>query len=79
MRRPQLAWDGLGTDPAICCASGDSTKFWLLKFRSMPMSSTTRRRRSTSRKCRGSSSLAYHTADIQYLFPLWHGGPAPPS
>ncbi len=19
--------------------------------------------------------LAYHTADIQYLFPLWHGGP----
>lgn len=24
-------------------------------------------------------SLAYHTADIQYLFPLFHGGPAPPS
>jgi para-nitrobenzyl esterase len=24
-------------------------------------------------------SLAYHTSDIQYLFPLWHGGPAPPS
>jgi para-nitrobenzyl esterase len=24
-------------------------------------------------------SLAYHTGDIQYLFPLWHGGPAPPS
>jgi len=20
-------------------------------------------------------ALAYHTADIQYLFPLWHGGP----
>ena len=27
----------------------------------------------------GFLSLAYHTADIQYLFPLWHGGPAPPS
>jgi para-nitrobenzyl esterase len=24
-------------------------------------------------------SLAYHTADLQYLFPLFHGGPAPPS
>jgi carboxylesterase type B len=24
-------------------------------------------------------TLAYHTADIQYLFPLYHGGPAPPS
>jgi para-nitrobenzyl esterase len=23
----------------------------------------------------GFVSLAYHTADIQYLFPLWHGGP----
>ena len=27
----------------------------------------------------GFVSLAYHTSDIQYLFPLWHGGPAPPS
>jgi para-nitrobenzyl esterase len=24
-------------------------------------------------------SLAYHTADIQYLFPHFHGGPVPPS
>jgi para-nitrobenzyl esterase len=24
----------------------------------------------------GFEPLAYHTADIQYLFPLWHGGPA---
>jgi para-nitrobenzyl esterase len=23
----------------------------------------------------GIEALAYHTADIQYLFPLWHGGP----
>ena len=23
----------------------------------------------------GFQSLAYHTSDIQYLFPLWHGGP----
>ena len=23
--------------------------------------------------------LAYHTADIQYLFRLWSGGPSPPS
>ncbi|HLH10606.1 MAG TPA: carboxylesterase family protein [Methylovirgula sp.] len=26
-------------------------------------------------KMPGFVSLAYHTADIQYLFPLWHGGP----
>jgi para-nitrobenzyl esterase len=24
----------------------------------------------------GFEPLAYHTADVQYLFPLWHGGPA---
>ncbi len=24
----------------------------------------------------GFEPLVYHTADIQYLFPLWHGGPA---
>ena len=30
-------------------------------------------------KMPGFLSLAYHTADIQYLFPLWHGGPSPPS
>ena len=30
-------------------------------------------------KMPGFLSLAYHTADIQYLFPLWHGGPAPPA
>ena len=26
-------------------------------------------------KMPGFQSLAYHTSDIQYLFPLWHGGP----
>ena len=25
------------------------------------------------------TSLAYHTSDIQYLFPTYHGGPAPPA
>ena len=25
------------------------------------------------------TALAYHTADIQYLFPTYHGGPAPPA
>jgi len=27
----------------------------------------------------GFMPLAYHSSDIQYLFSLWHGGPAPPS
>lgn len=30
-------------------------------------------------KLPGFQALAYHTSDIQYLFPLYHGGPAPPS
>jgi para-nitrobenzyl esterase len=71
---PQLAWNAAGTDGLVCPQ-------WTLNrilasqvpvygyefddqtapfyFPAMP----------------GFAPLAYHTADIQYLFPLWHGGP----
>lgn len=71
---PQRAWSAAGTDSIVC------TQLWLNRilapqvpiygyefndatapflFPAMP----------------GFEPLAYHTADIQYLFPLWHGGP----
>jgi para-nitrobenzyl esterase len=71
---PELAWNRVGTDSAIC---GQRVLDKILApqipvytyefadetapfyFPEMP----------------GFVSLAYHTADIQYLFPLWHGGP----
>ncbi len=71
---PQLAWDAAGTDSLVC---PQLTLNRILApqvpvygyefndatapfyFPAMP----------------GFTPLAYHTADIQYLFPLWHGGP----
>ncbi|MEJ1975613.1 MAG: carboxylesterase family protein [Acetobacteraceae bacterium] len=74
-KTPQRAWNAAGTDGLVCPQ-------WMLNrvlapqvavygyefndatapfyFPAMP----------------GFEPLAYHTADIQYLFPLWHGGPA---
>ena len=72
-------WLGIGSGQIRHMRRTDIDKILLLRYRSTPMSSTTRLRRPTSRKCRGSCRLAYHTSDIQYLFPLWHGGPAPPA
>jgi para-nitrobenzyl esterase len=69
-----LAWDRVGTDSGICnqrrldkilatqipvYAYEFADKTAPFYFPDMP----------------GIEALAYHTADIQYLFPLWHGGP----
>jgi len=71
---PELAWDRVGTDSAICgqrildsvlapqipvYAYEFDDQTAPFYFPQMP----------------GFASLAYHTADIQYLFPLWAGGP----
>jgi para-nitrobenzyl esterase len=71
---PQLAWDRVGTDSGICnqrrldkilapqipvYTYEFADKTAPFYFQDMP----------------GIEALAYHTADIQYLFPLWHGGP----
>jgi len=73
-KSPQLAWDRVGTDSGICnqrrldkilatqipvYAYEFADKTVPFYFPDMP----------------GIEALAYHTADIQYLFPLWHGGP----
>jgi len=73
-KSPQLAWDRVGTDSGICnqrrldkilapqipvYAYEFADKTAPFFFPEMP----------------GMEALAYHTADIQYLFPLWHGGP----
>lgn len=73
-KSPQLAWDRVGTDSGICnqrrldkilapqipvYTYEFADKTAPFFFPDMP----------------GLESLAYHTADIQYLFPLWHGGP----
>jgi para-nitrobenzyl esterase len=73
-KTPQLAWDRVGTDSGICgqrridkvlapqipvYAYEFNDPTAPFYFPAMP----------------GFQSLAYHTADIQYVFPLWHGGP----
>ena len=73
-KSPQLAWDRVGTDSSICSQRRldkilapqiplytyeFADKTAPFYFPDMP----------------GMEALAYHTADIQYLFPLWHGGP----
>jgi para-nitrobenzyl esterase len=73
-KSPHLAWDRVGTDAGICnqrrldkilapqipvYAYEFADKTAPFYFPDMP----------------GIEALAYHTADIQYLFPLWHGGP----
>ena len=71
---PQRAWNAFGTDNRICpqltlnrilapqvavYAYEFNDATAPFLFPAMP----------------GFEPLAYHTADIQYLFPLWHGGP----
>jgi len=73
-KSPQLAWDRVGTDSGTCnqrrldkilapqiplYTYEFADKTAPFYFPDMP----------------GMEALAYHTADIQYLFPLWHGGP----
>jgi para-nitrobenzyl esterase len=73
----QIAWDREGTDPGICAQMALSRVLapqipvyaYLFEdqtppfyFPSMP----------------GFTALAYHTSDIQFLFPLYHGGQGTP-
>jgi para-nitrobenzyl esterase len=73
-KSPHLAWDRVGTDSGVCnqrrldkilapqipvYAYEFADRTAPFYFPDMPQM----------------DALAYHTADIQYLFPLWHGGP----
>ena len=75
---PQLAWNRVGTDPGICSERrldrilAPQIPLYAYEFddQTAPFYFP---------KMPGFLPLAYHTADIQYLFPLWSGGPSPPS
>jgi para-nitrobenzyl esterase len=70
----QLALDAVGTDPTTCEQRhtnqilADQVPVYVYEFddRTAP---------SYFPKMPGFEALAYHTSDIQYLFPLYHGGP----
>ncbi|VTZ48697.1 Carboxylic ester hydrolase [Methylocella tundrae] len=71
---PQLAWDAVATDPGACITRHYSqiiapqVPYYAYEFdeRTAPYYFP---------KMPGFQALAYHTSDIQYLFPLYHGGP----
>lgn len=70
---PQLAWDAAVTDLGACATQhvnqilAPQTQYYAYEFdeRTAPFYFP---------KMPGFVSLAYHTSDIQYLFPLYHGG-----
>lgn len=75
---PQLALDAVTTDPSAC----RSLKTSQLLGGQVPLYGyefDDRTAPSYFPPMPGLQMLAYHTSDIQYLFPLYHGGPAPPS
>ena len=69
----QIAWDRVGTDPGICAEMALNTELapqipvyaYNFNDQTPPFYFP---------KMPGFVPLAYHTADIQYLFPLYHGG-----
>ena len=71
---PELAYNRVGTDSAICGQRildkllAPQIPVYVYEFddRTAPFYFP---------QMPGFLPLAYHTADIQYLFPLWHGGP----
>jgi len=71
---PQLAWDAAGTDGLVCPQLmvnrilAPLTPVYAYEFNDATAPSY-------FPDMPGFEPLAYHTADIQYLFPLWHGGP----
>jgi para-nitrobenzyl esterase len=73
----QIAWDRAGTDPGICAemalnkilAPQIPVYAYLFEDQSPPFYFPS---------LPGFTSLAYHTSDIQFLFPLYHGGQGTP-
>jgi para-nitrobenzyl esterase len=75
---PQLAWNRVETDPIIC-SQRTLDKIFATSVQLYTYEFDDQTAPSYFPKMPGFLELAYHTADIQYLFPGWHGGPAPPS
>ena len=73
-KSPQLAWDRVGTDSGIC----NQRRFDKILAMQIPVYAYEFADKTAPfffPDMPGMEALAYHTADIQYLFPLWHGGP----
>lgn len=74
---PQLAWDRVGTDTFLCAERntnhilGSQIPVYAYEFDDVTAPFF-------FPKMPGFVPLAYHTADIQYLFPLYHGGQGTP-
>ena len=73
----QIAWDRVGTDPGLCLEMALNTILakqipvyaYLFEDQTPPFYFP---------KMPGFTALAYHTSDIQFLFPLYHGGQGTP-
>ena len=76
---PQLAWDRARDRLQRYAANGILDKILAPQIPVYAYEFDDQTAPSYFPKMPGFLELAYHTADIQYLFPLWHGGPAPPS
>jgi para-nitrobenzyl esterase len=72
---PQLAFDALGTDSAIVCSQLQINRVLSKKVPVYAYEFNDLTPPSYFPNMPGYVPLAYHTADIQYLFPLYHGGP----
>jgi para-nitrobenzyl esterase len=73
-KSPQLAWDRVGTDSGIC----NQRRLDKILAAQIPVYAYEFADRTAPfyfPDMPSMEALAYHTADIQYLFPLWHGGP----
>jgi para-nitrobenzyl esterase len=73
-KTPQLAWDQVGTDSGLC----NQRRLDKILASQIPLYTYEFADRTAPfffPDMPGIEALAYHTADIQYLFPLWHGGP----
>ena len=73
-KSPQLAWDRVGTDSGICNQRRlDKTLAPQIPLYAYEFADTTAP--FYFPPLTGFAALSYHTADIQYVFPPWHGGP----
>ena len=71
---PQLALDAIGTD-STACAQRHTNQLLAPQVPVYAYEFDDETAPSYFPVMPGFQALAYHTSDIQYLFPLWHGGP----
>lgn len=71
---PQLALDAIGTD-STACAQRHTNRLFAAQVPVYAYEFDDRTAPSYFPVMPGFEALAYHTSDIQYLFPGWHGGP----